>query len=148
MDLLLIFLCFIGLVIFIIIMVSLLFRLDQSITNDPGTPQHISGWEYRQRIIQEMYSIWLGRVFDITQKVLYQKSIAIGRDHYISVVIWVFTLLGTLGYLQNYNTTEPKEFWFVVVGTIFLITVFYAKIKASGILSVPTDNNHDPDADI
>jgi hypothetical protein len=148
MDLLLIFICFIALIIFIIVMVSLLFRLDKSITNDSGIPRYTSRWEYNQYVIQEMYSIWLGRMFDITSKILYQKRIAISRDHYISVLILLFTILGIFGYLQNYNTTETRDFWFVVVGSIFLITFFYSQMKAAGILSPSTDINHDSEGNI
>ena len=75
MDLLFIFICFIAMVIFIIMMVSLLSSVGKGIHDGPDTTRSrcITGGQYNAEIIAEMYCIWLGRIFDSASKIMFDK---------------------------------------------------------------------------
>jgi len=145
-DLIIILVSFAGLILFIIVMISLLRAVDRHTNDDPDPARNMNAREFNLNILQEMYRIWVGRIYDLVKKTVYNYRVPITCDHYISVVIWLLTLLGLCEYLLNYSAgTETRDFWFVVVGFIFLLTLFYSRFKVMGLFSPPERKLQDPE---
>ena len=75
----------------------------------------------------EFFAIWVGRIFEIVFRLLGREKTPIGMDHFLSVLAWIFLLIGIAGYFSNIYV---RAFWEVVILIVILITFMYARVKA------------------
>ena len=93
--------------------------------------------QYHDNVTREMYAIWVGRFSDIAHNdysILQSgegESKAIRWEHFLTLVIWVLTIIGVIGFLSGYY---HRDFWLFFLGLIVLGTYWYARWKASTVL--------------
>jgi len=72
---------------------------------------------------QEMYNIWVGRIFDIVSAVRGMAERRIDGEHYLTVFIWMLTLGIITGYFRAWY---PWGFMSFMIVLIVLGTYVYA----------------------
>jgi hypothetical protein len=71
---------------------------------------------------QELYDIWVGRIADIVSNIRGGKN-AIGRAHYLSVLLWILIIVIACLYQMLYIS----YFWQLAL-VIFFFTCFYSSL--------------------
>ena len=73
---------------------------------------------------QELYDIWAGRIIDLGYYLTGKGSKRIGRQHLLSVLLWIFIFISIAGYFSGIYV---QDFWRVCFLGIILITFMYTK---------------------
>jgi uncharacterized membrane protein len=76
---------------------------------------------------REFYLIWIGRILDIVSVVTGSEKKTLGREHYISVIFWVFVIAGVSGYFSGFFSTD---FSLIFIVMVLIISILYAGQRA------------------
>jgi hypothetical protein len=85
---------------------------------------------------REMYAIWAGRIFDILLTIHGRETKKIGREHCLSVLVWLLIITGVTGYFSGIYV---RDFWSFFILVIILSTWMYAEWKAGRTLPESED---------
>lgn len=84
-------------------------------------------WDEYMLFFRELYLIWIGRIFDIASTGTGYEKRKIGREHYLSVLVWILIIGGIAMYFSGIYV---RDFWsFLLILTVGA-TCIYAQWKA------------------
>jgi hypothetical protein len=120
-----------GLLIFCLLAVALSKNFRESIMSFGDDCVPLTRKQRADNFFQELYAIWASRIFDIVSHLMGKEKKTIGREHFLSVFIWVLAIVGISGY---FSKIYIRDFWLTFVSGIIAITFVYAEWKACRIM--------------